>query len=103
MSIEQRQHPRLPLDVEVDYRGRAIARSRNISKEGICLISEEKPEEGKILNLQFFLPGADQPIQAYARVMWVREASEHYYEFGLKYWEIDEADEKRLEAYFRET
>jgi len=102
MGIEQRKNPRLPLDVEVDYRGRAMARSRNISKEGICLISEDKPEEGRILNLQFHLPGTAEPIHAYAKVMWVREASEHYFEFGLKFWEIDESDEKCLNAYFVE-
>ena len=102
MGIEQRKNPRMPLDVEVDYRGRAIARSKNISKEGICLISEDKQEPGKILNLQFHLPGTAEPIQAYAKVMWVRDASEHYYEFGLKFWEIDEDDEKRLNGYFEE-
>lgn len=100
MGTEQRAFPRLPLDVEVGFQGRAMARSRNISKEGICLIAEERPEVGKILNLNFFLPGTAAPVQAYARVMWVKEASEHYCEFGLKFWEIDEDDEKRLNEYF---
>lgn len=98
----QRKCPRLPLDVEVDYKGRAMARSRNISKEGICLVSEDRPEEGKILNLSFFLPPEKEPIKAYARVMWIKDAGEHYCEFGLKFWEIEEEDEKRLNAYFEE-
>jgi len=102
MGMEQRKSPRLPLDVEVDYKGRAMARSKNISKEGICLISGDKPDEGKILNLRFFLPQEANPIQAYAKVMWVKEAGEYYFEFGLKFWEIDGEDEKRLNAYFQE-
>lgn len=102
MSENQRKFPRLPLDVEVDFKGRAMARSKNISKEGICLVSEDKPEKGKILNLSFILPSLDKPVQAYARVMWIQEASEHFWEFGLKFWEIDEEDEKRLNAYFQE-
>jgi len=102
MGVEQRRFPRLPLDVEVDFKDRAIARSKNISKEGICLVSEDRLEEGKILNLRFFLPDTVEPIHAYAKVMWVRDASEHYCEVGLKFWDINEQDEKRLNGYFEE-
>ncbi len=100
MNDEKRTHPRLPLDVEVDLRGRAIAHSRNISREGICLVSEDRQEAGKILNLSFFLPETADPIKAYAKVMWTKAVSEHYYEFGLKFWDIDPEDEKRLNDYF---
>jgi hypothetical protein len=100
MESEKRTHPRLPLDVEVDLRSRALAHSRNISREGICLVSEDRQEAGKILNLSFFLPGVPDPVKAYAKVMWVKPVSEHYYEFGLKFWDIDPDDEKRVNDYF---
>jgi hypothetical protein len=100
MGTEKRTHPRLPIDVEVDLRGRALARSRNISREGICLISEDVQEVGKILNLSFFLPGVPAPVKAYAKVMWVKAVSEHYFEFGLKFWDIDPDEERLLNDYF---
>lgn len=100
MTENLRKSPRLPLDVDVDYKGRAMARSKNISREGICLISEDEPEAGRILNLQFHLPGQEEPVSAYAKVMWVNQPSEHLYEYGLKFWDIDGDDEKKLTAYF---
>ena len=62
---EKREFPRLPLDVRVNFMENAFAKSKDISSGGICLISEEALEDGKIYKLSF--PGIAVPKIRYRR------------------------------------
>ncbi len=102
MDIEKRRIPRLPLDVEVNYSGRAIARSKDISEGGICLISEEELIPEDYITLIFHLPPTDEQIKAYGKVMWSNKVSEHLFETGINFWDIDEMDLEKIKTYFIE-
>jgi len=97
MDEEKRRHPRVALDIQVSGAGTMIAHTRDVSKSGICLIGEEGLPEGKILNLQFSLPGDEETIHAFGKVMWSRKAGDYHHETGVEFWQIDdEAREKLL-------
>jgi len=100
MDTEKRQLPRLPLDVEVNYSSRAIARSKDISEGGICLISEEELQTEDYLTLVFHIPPSDEKVEAYGKVMWSKKASEHLFESGINFWDIDETDLEKIRSYF---
>lgn len=99
MADNQRQLPRLPLDVRVNYDFNAFAHSKDISEGGICLITEEALEEGKMLNLVFHLPRRNRPIESIGKVVWIREATEHLYENGISFWEIVERERLEIKEY----
>ena len=97
---EHRKHPRLPLDVQVNLREYAIARSKDISRKGLGLISENPLTVGTIYNLTFHMPDSQEEIKAFGKVRWVNQVSENYHESGIEFWDIDDQDRKKIEAYF---
>ena len=99
MNEYKRRHPRIPLDVRVNYAFDAFAYSKDISESGICLIAEKDLGEGKMLNLVFYLPERDQPIESFGKVVWAREATEHFYENGVSFWDIVENDRMEIEKF----
>lgn len=96
---EKRRHPRIPLDVTVNDEASAFGHTKNISEGGLCIITEDEQEVGKYLQLEIRLPEVDSGIRAIYKVMWVRKASEHYYESGLSVWDIKNEDMAKIRAY----
>ena len=99
MAEEQRRSPRISLEVRVNYDFNAIAFSKDISEGGICLITEQALEEGKMLNLMFQLPGRALPFETFGKVMWSRKASENLYEDGISFWDIKETIRLEIKQY----
>jgi hypothetical protein len=99
MAEDQRRSPRIPLDVRVNYDFNAIAHSKDISEDGICLITEQPLEEGKMLNLGFQLPDRSSPIESVGKVMWCRKASEHLHEIGIRFWDIKETEQQEIKKH----
>ncbi len=97
----KRKCPRLPLDVEVNFSQKAIARSKDISEGGICLITEEELEKDKIYTLVFNLP-TGKPIKCFGKIAWSKQATEHLFEQGALFWEIDSSDKKKIQDYFEQ-
>jgi type IV pilus assembly protein PilZ len=72
--LEDRQHPRLPLKLEVEYRTTAsflVAYSMNLSRGGLFLETETPPPAGSRLTLRLVLPGYMPIIEG--EVAWVSE------------------------------
>lgn len=99
MSIDNRQAPRVSLDVQVNFSTSAIAHAKNISEGGICLITELPLTVGKIFTLSFTFPGEDKPVQTYGKVVWSRPATEHFHENGVSFFDIEPAVQKRVLHY----
>lgn len=97
---DKRQFPRLPLDVQVNYKENAFAKSKDISSGGICLITEESLEKGKIYKLSFAFPGESDRLECLGKVQWSKPASEHMHEAGLSFWNIEEPLQKKINKYF---
>ena len=100
---EKRKSPRLPLDVQVNYQGNAFAKSKDISSGGICLITEEALEEKKIYKLAFSFPGEKELLESFGKVMWSRQATEHLYESGLSFWDIEKNLQEKIDNYFENS
>lgn len=100
MSKDNRKAPRIPLDVEVNYSSSGIAHTRDISEGGIGLITENELEAGSYLNLVFTLPYRNHKVEAIGKVIHCRKASEHYYQSGLTFWQIEDTDLDILKLFF---
>jgi hypothetical protein len=95
---DKRKYPRKSLDVLVNYKKTHIARSKDISQGGICLISDEALEVGAFLNLVFYLPNKEE-IQALGKIKWSKKASETLFESGVEFWQLDDSQTKRIDSY----
>lgn len=74
MSADDRQHVRLPIALQVEYRTTGaflVAYSVNLSSGGIFLEAEEPLPIGSRLRLHFAVPGCDE-LEVEGEVAWVR-------------------------------
>lgn len=97
---DKRKFPRLPLEVQVNYKENGFANSKDISSGGICLITEEALEKGKIYKLSFTFPGESDRFDCLGKVMRSKQASEHLHEAGLSFWDIEKSLQKKIDSYF---
>ena len=99
MESNQRLHPRLALDVRVNFDYDAIAHAQDISEGGICLITESALTADRILRLSFTLPGRPSSIECFGKVMWTKLATEHLHQSGIGFWEIQDPDRAEVQAF----
>ena len=72
---DTRKFHRVPVTLEVQYRTQGsflVSYSLNLSKGGLFLETSDLLPVGTQLTIRFTIPGADNPIETRARVMWVR-------------------------------
>ena len=75
--VERRLSDRAPVTVRVDYSTVDAMFSeftRNINEGGLFIESETPLAPDEQVQLQFRLPGIDDPLKVSGRVAWVREA-----------------------------
>jgi len=101
MGEEKRRAPRAPLDVRVNFSFNAFAYAKDISEGGICLITESALEMNQILNLSFLLPEREAALQCFGKVTWSRQATEHFHESGISFWDIKDSDRAAIGDYVR--
>jgi len=77
----------------------------NLSMSGVCLQSRTPFSQGSELAIEFELPVEGPPFSGRVQVMWcTQEERTHgllYYEVGLRFCEIGEADTARLWTFVR--
>jgi len=76
-TVERRVSPRAPVTVRIDYSTVDAMFSeftRNINEGGLFIESETLLPLDEQVQLQFLLPGVDDPFKVSGRVAWVREA-----------------------------
>ena len=66
------------------------AHARDISEGGICLVGKSDLKHGKMIDLRFSLPGTATRLHAFGKVVRSKKVSEHLYEIGVVFWEIEE-------------
>jgi len=103
---ERRQHPRVPLDVEVTAQigGSLIFRpTLNIGQGGLCLEPERLLEPGSEIELRLTLPDGCGLIAAAGHVVWFQER-EYIGQFGagVSFSRVREGDDERLARYVGE-
>ena len=77
-GAERRRFNRLDLVVRVDYKTVDELFSefaRNINEGGLFVETEQPPELGSPIALEFRVPGSDEPIQAMGRVVRISDGT----------------------------
>lgn len=105
-SAERRGSERADLVVRVDYKSIDDLFSEfasNINEGGIFVETESPPERGTLVDLQFRLPGSDQPVRARGTVVRVtgRDSGDSP-GMGIEFEELDSDSRERINDMVRE-
>jgi len=89
LSFDKRKHPRIKVTIPVQYKvinetEEAMAaleekktmvagNSKDVSAEGLFLVSDRLLEKGDILKIEVVLPDEAKPVRAFSEVMWVSD------------------------------
>jgi Tfp pilus assembly protein PilZ len=98
-TTERRSCPRKEADIVINYSIKAEAVTKNMTREGMCLITKNELQVGKIIYIVVTLTGAS-PMNIYGKVNWSKEVKSGLFENGIEYWEIKNEDEEALLDYF---
>ena len=100
-TLERRLSPRAAVTVRVDYSTVDAMFSeftRNINEGGLFIESDTPLALDEQVQLQFQLPGIDDPIKVSGRVAWVREAGiEGPSGMGVEFEDLDASDRLRID------
>ena len=109
VKIERRQQPRVSVQVRVTLSSESnffTGFTDNISEGGLFVATHDLLPIGQILELEFRLPDADEPICVEAKVRWHRTRESAYdgtpVGFGAQFINIDESDQTFLEKFVAE-
>lgn len=113
--VENRAYPRVSFNVDVDYKivsaperaSSPTTRSKNISENGIRIVTLEKINPDTVLDLKFLLPGSKEAVLATARVVWAKEFmvgnlnSSKACDTGLEFVSISKEDKGKINQFVR--
>jgi len=95
-----RAHPRLELDVYVDYTGSEVLlfhKVQNISLGGICIQSEGVEDVGTVVDLVLNFPDLDASLAVQGEVVWANR--ERPMDMGIRYTDLDNERRDTLRKY----
>jgi len=102
---KRRQHPRVSVDLQVAVSVadvRRAARTRDLSRAGLCLIADQEITVDAEISLELVLTfgdaGATEPLQMVGRVAWCT-ALFGSYQIGVKFVEMDTEKERYLDMF----
>lgn len=124
---DQRKYPRIPKEIKVDVQhltyplpknSAATARSKDISRAGLCFSSESPFEPKSVLSLNISLQGLEgykrphsrlvdlsetRPLSVIGEVAWCRKSPDGAnYDVGISFVNIYEDDERALARYIKD-
>jgi PilZ domain len=89
LSFDKRKHPRINVTIPIQYsvindteealavmeekKSILVGNSKDVSAEGMFLVSERLLEKGDILKIEVTLPDEHKPIRAFSEVIWVSD------------------------------
>lgn len=103
--LERRKYPRFVFSHKVKYNDNphdpllgheAKAKTLNVSKGGICLLTEEPLEKDDVLKLKIFCFSPWRPVTAYGRVVWSMRKNDDTFLTGLAFTRIGWTECDRL-------
>ncbi|HMF44027.1 MAG TPA: PilZ domain-containing protein [Polyangia bacterium] len=102
---KRRQHPRVSVDLQVAVSVADVklaARTRDLSRAGLCLIADQPIAEDTEISLEMVLTfgdaGSTEPLQMDGRVAWCT-ALFGSYQIGVKYVKMDSERERYLDMF----
>ncbi|MBI5845523.1 MAG: PilZ domain-containing protein [Deltaproteobacteria bacterium] len=125
---DQRRYPRIPKEIKVEVQhltyplpknSAATAKSKDISRAGICFSSESPFEPKSVLSLKINLQGLEgykrphsrlvdlseaQPLSVIGEVAWCKKSSDGAsFDVGIQFVNVYEDDERALARYLKDT
>jgi uncharacterized protein (TIGR02266 family) len=105
MKVEQRQHPRVDIWIEVTFKSPLELISSymsNISKGGMFIQTEDVMDLGEAIALTFQLPGQDNLIRAKGTVVWKAPLGGSLKPgMGVQFTEMPEEDRLMLDGFIQ--
>jgi hypothetical protein len=96
---ERRVGPRVEIKMIINQLGEA----KNLSEGGMCMLSHSPFALGSPTNVEFQLPGCDDPIRCWGEIVWNRRLPDGLgYEAGLRFISISRPDRERIAEYIKE-
>lgn len=99
-QIERRAHQRVRLRVavEIDSVTSFFGFSTDLSVAGIRVIADEELPEGSLVDLEFWIPPGEAPVDAMGEIQWKRSlgAEQTSFAYGIEFLDLAEADERRI-------
>ena len=114
---ERRRFIRFDLDANVKFKffddinimdENIKGKAKNLSAEGVCIVTEKEIPKNKNIELDIFLPGRKKSVIIHGKVIWthkiksVEKKLPDHYEAGIKLYTIDKDDENALLKYYCE-
>jgi Tfp pilus assembly protein PilZ len=106
---EKRRFDRFLLDIEIEHHKKgdesvsSVTKSKNISRGGICITTDDGPlEKGDEYILNFILPGQSVQIVAEGKVVWNSSyvsGDIELYDNGIEFTNINDKQIKMIEEY----
>ena len=96
--------PRVPLDEVLiklypeGYHEEFQADGINVGAGGISMRSSVLPEVGATMRCEFESPSGGSPIQMTGRVVWAHQSGPYVGEFGIRFTQLSDLDQSRIEA-----
>ena len=86
---ERRQYPRFPTKIPLTYREsdstqEIEAQSRDISAQGLCIVTEEEVPVGETLDISLQMQDTGEGIMRKGRVVWLSAFNHLMYKLGIK-------------------
>lgn len=115
-KAERRRFIRFDLDTNIKFRffdGMNInesmkGKAKNLSAEGVCIVTEKEIPRNKNIELDISLPGKKRPVRIHGKVIWthrikgVDKNMSDRFEAGIKLYTVDKDDENTLLKYYCE-
>ena len=105
ITASRRQHPRFQVDIQVSVsadRQSLSARTRDISRSGLCLVgTRELPREKEIaieLVLTFAQGGLSEPLHIRGKVVWCTKLFGHF-QIGVMFVNVDREQARNLDMF----
>ena len=117
LAFDKRKYPRLKIEIPIRYKvinhsQEVIAllehkkviqtgNSKDISAEGLFLVSGHRLFTGDILKVEMQLPETEAPIRAFSEVIWSSEMGlpSGRYGSGLYFMALRDEDQQRMQSY----
>lgn len=115
MYEERRKHPRLNINIKVNWdkdevgglRQRGCSDiTKDISEGGVCLIVYDKVDVGHSLRLKIELP-TKKVVESRGKVVWVKEfeiigkSNEKRYDIGVEFSEVNSQDREEMKNFIQ--
>jgi hypothetical protein len=101
----QRQHPRYNVDIQVSVAVAKVkfeARTRDISRAGLCLVTRQPIARDTEINLELVLTfgddGMSEPLQVQGRVAWCTSLFGAF-QIGIKFIQVDDDRARYLDMF----